>query len=148
MSVCMVKSHTSLTELVAVRQLDKYPVLESYLAGKFKEEKIKYDSMHVSLGPNGSFYINSSVGQHQNGLDPKLQKELDGRLTPEGLWPWDPAQVALGVEGSYVLVGKKGDIMWDLKGHYASLETKLQEAKLGVKVGESTVSCAFIGSHS
>lgn len=41
--------------------------------------------------------------------------------------------VSLGVHGSYVLLGKSGDLLWDLKGHYTDLDEILMGAKSGVK---------------
>ena len=56
------------------------------------------------------------------------------RLDSSGRWNSDPAKIVLGIDGTYVLVGKKGDVVWDLKGHYGGLDRLLMESKFGVKV--------------
>lgn len=116
-----------------VRSLENYPQLEEYIADISAAKDIELSSFHVSLGPNGSFYINSNRGQYQSSLDATLDKEITERLSDDK-YVHDPVNVALGVDGSYVLVGSKGDIMWDLKGQYWSLEEELQNAKFGVRV--------------
>jgi len=66
------------------------------------------------------------------------------RLDSSGRWNSDPAKIVLGVDGTYVLVGKKGDVVWDLKGHYGGLDRLLMESKFGVK----TVALSpFNGQH-
>jgi hypothetical protein len=117
--------------------LSNYPHLATYLEDKDRKSKFDYAGFNCSLGPNGSFYINNSAtGQHHYNLDPSLERELDERLDASGKWPWDPAQVTLGLDGAFVLVGKKGDLFWDLKGKYVSMEKKLQETKQGVQVSK------------
>ncbi|TKA63819.1 hypothetical protein B0A55_10019 [Friedmanniomyces simplex] len=122
------------------RSLDEYPELEKAYE-KGNEEWLKsgdFTKFHCSLGQNGSYYFNNKlstaakVGQSRDGLDVRLGKEITRRLEDQR-FAQDPQQVALGIGGSYVLVGKNGDIFWDLKDHYADLETILQEAKSGVE---------------
>lgn len=115
--------------------MSNYPELKTYLEDTDRKAKFDFAGFNCSLGPNGAFYINNSgSGQYHRKLDPSLQKELDRRVNEEGLWPYDPTHVALGLDGAFVLVGKKGDLFWDLKGKYAFLEKKLQETKQRVKV--------------
>lgn len=90
---------------------------------------------HCSLGPEGQFYVNNvSHGQYAK-LDPSIMKELKARFTSEE-YGGDPVKVAIGVDYAYVTVGKKGDLCWDLQGHYSNLDRALCEAKVGVKVSD------------
>lgn len=116
-----------------MHSLENYPKLEEYIVDISSAKDIELSSLHVSLGPSGSFYINSNRGQYQMGLDGRLDQEITERLSDDK-YVRDPVNVALGVDGSYVLVGSKGDIMWDLKGQYGSLDEELQNAKFGVRV--------------
>lgn len=116
-----------------MRSLENYPELEEYIADISSAKDIDLSSFHVSLGPSGSFYINSNRGQYRGSLDNRLNQEITERVL-DGHHVGDPVSVALGVDGSYVLVGSKGDTMWDLKGQYGSLDEQLQNAKFGVRV--------------
>jgi hypothetical protein len=61
-------------------------------------------------------------------------KEVKARFTSdEG---GDPVKIAIGVDNAYVMVGKKGDLCWDLQGHYSDLDKALCEVKTGVKVSD------------
>ena len=62
-------------------------------------------------------------------------KELKARFASEECGG-DPVKVAIGVDYAYVAVGKKGDLCWDLQGHYSNLDKALCEAKVGVKVSD------------
>ncbi|KAI3317582.1 hypothetical protein HD806DRAFT_526942 [Xylariaceae sp. AK1471] len=101
-------------EKLWLSELGNYPTLATYLAGE--DRKRFDDEFHVSLGPNGSFYFNNPTVDFF-----------------EGRWYGNPAYVTLGCDGSYVLVGRDGDLLWDLKGNYPSLEKVLQEATTGVR---------------
>ena len=121
---------------MAVSSLGSYPQLETYIADKLTAKDIELSSFQVSLGPNGSFYVRSNKGELWDGLDDKLVKELNQRLTPEGAYANDPLGVELGVDGSYVILGGKGDIMWDLKGQYGTLDEELQSAQSALAVSK------------
>ncbi|KAK1819516.1 hypothetical protein LTR12_006090 [Friedmanniomyces endolithicus] len=113
--------------------LSNYPELkEAYDKGKDEWlESRDFSKIHCSLARNGSYYFNNNSGatakiaQSRNGLD-------------------DPQLVALGIDGSYVMLGKKGEILWDLKDHYTDLEKVLQESKSGV---DHVVLSPFNGMH-
>jgi hypothetical protein len=90
--------------------------------------------MSCALGPGGAYYVSSpGIGQARSGLDSRLEREILRRLNEEKLFVGDPASVTLGIKGSYVLVGKKGDIFWDLKGEYTRLDNMLQSSEVGVE---------------
>jgi hypothetical protein len=98
-------------------------------------KKDDHEKMSCSLGPDGSYYVNApNIGQSRKGLDRRLEKELVRRLDSKKLYDGDPASITLGAKGSYVLVGKKGDIFWDLKGEYKQLDSLLQKSEVGVEV--------------
>jgi hypothetical protein len=116
-----------------VSELGSYPRLATDLADEDSQKKFEPNKFHVSLGPNSSYYFNNTAfGQNADKLDVKLDRHLTSRLTSDGHWDRDPIHVTLGCDGSYVSVGRDGDLLWDLKGGYASLETILQEATTGV----------------
>jgi hypothetical protein len=121
------------------RSLSNYPLLNTYVETIVQKDGYEASTVHVALGPNGSFYINSSSGENRGGLDPRLDREIDRRISG-GFWDHDPIHVTLGVDGSYVLLGKKGDIFWDLKGQYEDLDKALMGSKVGVKVSHFAVS--------
>lgn len=118
--------------------LDNYPELKGYLDSGFKEDKFDHEAFHCSLGPDGAFYINNTGPKGgekwADGLDAKLRAELTRRMSRGDQYIDDPKQVALGVNGSYVLVGQKGDIFWDLKGRYDDLDAKLMASTKAVTV--------------
>lgn len=121
--------------------LSNYPELsEAYNKGK--DEWIQsrdFSKIHCSLAQNGSYYFNNNsgatakVGQSHDGLDARLGKEINSKLVG-GKFVQDPQLVALGIAQSYILLGKNGEILWDLKDHYTDLENVLQESKVGVEV--------------
>ena len=87
---------------------------------------------HCSLGTEGQFYVNNvSYGQYGK-LNPSIMKEVKARKARST--SDNPMKVAIGVDYAYVAVGKKGDLCWDLQGHYSNLDKALCEAKAGVKV--------------
>jgi hypothetical protein len=91
---------------------------------------MNFHKFHVSLTLEGEYFFNNEGfgRRYSNGLPTRLLKELKER--PED----DPLFVALGIDNTFVLVGKKGDVFWDLKGHYGRLDQKLKELDCGVKV--------------
>ncbi|KAK1056461.1 hypothetical protein LTR74_014877 [Friedmanniomyces endolithicus] len=131
--------------------LSNYPELkEAYDKGKDEWlESRDFSKIHCSLARNGSYYFNNNSGatakiaQSRNGLDVRLGKEISSKLE-DGKFVQDPQLVALGIDGSYVMLGKKGEILWDLKDHYTDLEKVLQESKSGV---DHVVLSPFNGMH-
>jgi hypothetical protein len=118
--------------------LNNYPDLVSYIQDENRGREFDYSTFNCSLGPNGSFYINNSgTGEHYGRIDDALDKELKRRLDKID-WVGDPSQVTLGVGGAFVLVGKKGDLFWDLKGNYEKLDKELQETKQGLQVSATS----------
>jgi hypothetical protein len=73
---------------------------------------------------------NVSRGQYAK-LDLSIMEEFRARSASD-----DPVKVAIGVGHAYVMVGKKGDLCWNLQGHYSNLDRVLCEAKAGVKVSD------------
>ena len=70
---------------IAVRSLVNYPDLVEYIADISVAKDIDLSTFHVSLGPEGSFYINCNKGQHRQGVDDGLEKEVLRRLTSDGV---------------------------------------------------------------
>lgn len=64
----------------------------------------------------------------------KLGIEIMRRYSEREAYVQDPVHVTLGVEKTYALVGKKGDIFWDFASHYPDLDAKLLHSKVGVEV--------------
>jgi hypothetical protein len=96
-------------------------------------------AIYVSLGPTGAYFCRVlGVGQSHYVLDSALDKEIKSRQTSDPRSSLDPLIVALGLDGSYVLVGEKGDLFWDLKGRYGDLDNHLMEAKSAVVVSHLT----------
>ena len=94
------------------------------------------EDVHISLGPEGSYYANNGAGEIYN-LPDSITKEIQARLTSNNSYQHDPSQVAIGIDKAYVMVGNKGDICWDLKGRYGNLDKFLREAVSGVKVSDN-----------
>lgn len=122
-------SPKSTSENLPAKRLTNYPDLDRWLESK--RGRLKIPEFHCSLGPKGQFYVNNvSCGQYAK-LGPSIMEEYRARLTSD-----DPVKVAIGVDYAYVTVGKKGDLCWDLQGHYSNLDRVLCEAKAGVKVSD------------
>jgi hypothetical protein len=122
-------------------RLSGYPLLKDCLED---EEKKKFNNkmFRCSLGIPPTFYMNASgVGQYKSFNEKALREECKSRLE-DASWVRDPAYVSLGIDHSWVLLGKKGDLLWDLKGHYTDLDKALQETTIGVRV--STSQYAFL----
>ncbi|KAK0906114.1 hypothetical protein LTR02_006142 [Friedmanniomyces endolithicus] len=131
--------------------LGNYPELkEAYDKGKDEWlENRDFSKIHCSLARNGAYYFNNNSGatakiaQSRNGLDVRLGKEISSKLE-DSKFVQDPQLVALGIDGSYVMLGTNGEILWDLKDHYTDLEKVLLESKSGV---EHVVLSPFNGTH-
>jgi hypothetical protein len=115
--------------------LPNYPALREYLQKDENKVRFNKEEFYCSLGTEGQFYINNpGCGQYKLFHDQNLERDLTQRLDANGQWSSDPVKVTLGINGAYVVVGKKGDVFWDLKGHYGGLDKLLMEAKYGVQV--------------
>jgi hypothetical protein len=76
----------------------------------------------IALGPNGSYFAqDKNKMAWSNNLPDDLLKAIKGRVNT------DPRIVALGVDGSYVLVNKNGSGSWNLNGRYPDLQKKLTD---------------------
>lgn len=124
-------SPKSTSNNLSARRLTNYPDLDRWLESK--KNRLNLPEFHCSLGPEGQFYINMSYGQLAK-LDPSIVKERKACFTSGDL-----VKVAIGVDCAYVMVGKKGDLCWDLQGHYSDLDRALCNAKSGVKVRDFLV---------
>jgi hypothetical protein len=106
------------------------PSLERWLK---KDAHIK--GTRVYLGLHNAYFAHSpGKGTATNwGGRLDLQKEYRARLS-DGCWTRDPTIVAFGWDGAWIVVGSKGDFVWDLKGHYKKLEEILNAAEYGIEV--------------
>lgn len=91
-------------------------------------------NFHCSLGPGGLCYINDGYNVQHYRLPASIIQELETRQNTKDNHTGDPEQIALGINGAYVIVGKNGYASWDLQGFYGSLDKALCEAKSRVKV--------------
>jgi len=122
-----------MSENLPAKRLTNYPDLDRWLESK--KNRLNMLEFHCSLGAEGQFYVNNvSQGQHAR-LHPSIMKEVKTRYTSDK-YSGDPVKVAIGVDYAYVMVGKKGDLCWDLQGHYSNLDKVLCEANDGVKVSD------------
>lgn len=125
------------TKIAIAMSLSNYPGLDKWESSHSWTAK-DHQEMCCSLGADGSYYISApTLGQSRLNLDNRLDKEIEQRHTEGKMFDGDPASVTLGIKGSYVLVGKKGDLFWDLKGEYKPLDLLLKESEVGVKVSTS-----------
>ncbi|KAH0334889.1 hypothetical protein KCU81_g9278, partial [Aureobasidium melanogenum] len=109
------------------------------------KETFNDQAFHVSLGPQGSYYINNfPIGQGYEGVHQKLGIEIKRRYPERETYVQDPVHVTLGVGKTYALIGKEGDIFWDFASHYPDLDAKLLRSKVGV---ENIVLSPFDGRY-
>lgn len=129
-------SPKSTPENLPAKRLMNYPGLDRWLESN--KNRLNVPEFHCSLGPKGQFHVNN-VSQCQHAmLGSSIMKEVKARFASDGSGG-DPVKVAIGVDYAYVTVGKKGDLCWDLHGHYSDLDKVLCEAKVGVKVSDFRV---------
>lgn len=117
-----------MSENLPAKRLTNYPDLDRWLESK--KHKLKVPELHCSLAAKGQFYVKCVSHGYCARLDPSIMKEVKARV---GSYP---VNVAIGVDNAYVMVGKKGDLCWDLQGHYSNLDKVLCEANAGVKVSD------------
>jgi|SRR5579871_6983409 len=118
---------------VLAKRLKNYPDLDRWLESN--KNKFNVQEFHCSLGAEGQFYVNNlSRGQYAK-LDPSIMKEIKARFINDK-YGGDPVKLTIGIGYAYVMVGKKGDICWNLRGNYSNLDKILCEANSGVKVSD------------
>ena len=88
------------------------------------------ETLRVVLGPNNSFFAMDKNGLRWDGVPPKLDQLLQESMTLEG-WKSPPKVVALGIDGTFILVDWKGNIKRDLQGRYDDLEKYLSAQNTG-----------------
>ncbi|KAF7318476.1 hypothetical protein HMN09_00356800 [Mycena chlorophos] len=70
----------------------------------------------TTLGPNNSFFSNSANGCSWQNIPAGLEEYLLGLIHKK-----QPVNIALGVEGTYVVIFNDGSTAWDLQGKYPKL---------------------------
>lgn len=91
------------------------------------------EKAHVAFGPEGSYFARSPTGKTMAyGLPPDLQSLLQWQR------PGTVAsKIALGSDGSWVVIWANGSAHWDLNKQYPDLE---QALLLGAQKGGLAVS--------
>jgi hypothetical protein len=109
------------------------PVFDIWLRRHKLSDEI-YDT-RVFLGPNNTYFASSPTWGSRSNLAgyEDLEAEINSRMI-RGVYHDDPQTVALGKDGAWVLVGAKGDFVWNLRGNYTRLEQTLAEVGVGIAV--------------
>jgi len=104
-----------------------------------------YGAISLSLGLHGSNFVYAPSAGWSTDMtaNPDLHKERISRLGDGEAWNRDLKHIAFGMGGAWVLVGSKGDFVWDLKGLYPWLEKFLTNATCGIEV---RIECSAIDS--
>ena len=80
-----------------------------------------------TIGPNGSWWAKLSSGTHHHNLPPNLQTEL----ADEAENNVHPEHVALGVNGSYVVLWPESKVSWELTG-YDPLHERIRDREQAI----------------
>ncbi|KAJ6567543.1 hypothetical protein B0H10DRAFT_2111235 [Mycena sp. CBHHK59/15] len=94
--------------------------------GQFMKSVVE-DGGHTTrtaFGPGSSYFSTSSSGYSWQNIPRSLEVDIHRRIKTR--WP---TNVALGVEGSYVVLYNDGTVACDLRGHYPTVEAIIQNTQ-------------------
>jgi hypothetical protein len=85
----------------------------------------------IALGPNGAYWACDKDRATWGNLPDALNENIQGRRNDKGCWKPNqrPTIVALGYDGTYIMISQDGGGVWDLKGQNDELNTFLRNAK-------------------